>query len=177
MDDFADALARADWGNVSRRLTLYAKRRMGAATMTEAEDVAAEAIRQVLDPMYRAWDPQRETLLWHLQSNVNGIVANRSRKKSRTQERLHDFQERPDVLGPTVAVDDEPDDSLLTLHAYAEDRGDQLACDIITQALQGVVSPKEVALSLGVPPQKVYDARQRLKRYGLALRGHQGSTE
>ena len=33
-----------------------------------------QAITRVMDPEYRDWDPAEGPLLWHLQSEVNGIV-------------------------------------------------------------------------------------------------------
>jgi hypothetical protein len=175
MDTVDEALAQADWADTFRRLSLYAKRRLGVSMpFQEAEDIAAEAIRQVFDPAYRAWTPQRETLLWHLQSNVNGLIANRRRKKSLTHEQLHDdlssSYASPDELAVTPTLEQE----LSRLSGYAQEIGDKLASSVIALALAGTVSPKEVALVLGVPAQKVYDARQRLKRYGAELRRMDG---
>lgn len=171
-----DALEQVDWASTLRRLTLYAKRRLGTeVTIEEAEDIAAEAVRQMLDPTYRGWDPQREQLLWHLQSNVNGLISNRRRKKALSEERLHDFSAKPDV-GMSPAPDPLPSISLADLARHATALGDHLAAAVVAAAIQGSSSPKEVALSLGVPAQKVYDARQRLKRYAVALQRDDGDT-
>ena len=165
-----DEIERHDWHLLSRRLTDYARWMLGwNATAADAEEIAQQAITTVLDPGYRAWDPAREDLMWHLQSNVNGIISNRRTKKSLSMERLRDLQpetsdERFRQANPDVQrIEDR--NVLEALHDHAAACGDDVAQHVVMDALSGDFDAGRLAERLKVPVQKVYDARQRLKRY------------
>lgn len=165
-----DALETQDWKKIIKRLTAYAKRKLGRnGKIQDAEEIASEAIRQVLDPEYRDWKPEECDLLWHLQSNVNGILSNRWRTKSKTEERLRDFKketsdERFHADDNTVAriANAQALDKALDLAIAAND---ELAQAVIMEANEGLLEPQEVATKLGVAVGKVYEARRRLKAY------------
>ncbi len=165
-----DALEKQDWAAIFKRLTAYALRWLGRnGRLEDARDIAAEAIRQLLDPEYRSWDPRDEDVLWHLQSTVNGILSNRRHTKSLSEERLHDFTSETsderfhasnrlvDRIHGAQTLDKVFD------HACAV--GDELAQRIVLEAHDGVVGPKEVAAKLGEPISRIYEARRRLKGY------------
>jgi len=167
-------IERHDWDDVSRRLTAYARWRLGwNANIADAEEIAQEAIRIVLDPAFREYDPAKEDLMWHLQSNVNGIINNRREKKALSNERLRDFgaetsDERLQRANPDVKRSQDRR-ILEILHDYAEARGDQHAQAVVMDSLSGDFDDTETAAKLMVPVQKIYDARQRLKRYLAAI--------
>lgn len=169
-----DEIERHDWDDVSRRLTDYARLRLGwNANIADAEEIAQEAIRIVLDPDFREFDPAKEDLMWHLRSNVNGIVNNRRKKKALAKEQLRDLQpetsdERFHQKNPGVTRVQQRA-VLEVLHDYAEARGDEHAQTVVMDALSGDFDDAETAAKLKVPVQKVYDARQRLKRYLAAI--------
>jgi len=49
-------------------------------SLADAEDIAAEAVRRLLDSDYAGWDPNLEPdILRHLGSTVNGLISNESR--------------------------------------------------------------------------------------------------
>jgi DNA-directed RNA polymerase specialized sigma24 family protein len=169
-----DEIERHDWNDVSRRLTDYARWRLGwNANIADAEEIAQEAIRIVLDPDFREFNPAEEDLMWHLQSNVNGIINNRRKKKALAKEQLHDLQpetsdERFHQKNPGVTRVQQRA-VLEVLHDYAEARGDEQAQTVVMDALSGDFDDAETATKLNVPVQKIYDTRQRLKRYLAAI--------
>lgn len=169
-----DEIERHDWNDVSRRLTDYARWRLGwNANISDAEEIAQEAIRIVLDPDFREFNPAEEDLMWHLQSNVNGIINNRRKKKALAKEQLHDLQtetsdERFHQKNPGVTRVQQRA-VLEILHDYAEARGDEQAQTVVMDALSGDFDDAETANKLNVPVQKIYDTRQRLKRYIAAI--------
>ena len=168
--ELEDALEKQDWAKITKRLTAYAKRRLGRnGRIEDAYDIAAEAIRQVLDPEYRNWNPGNEDLLWHLQSTVNGILHNRWRTKSQTQEHLHDFgREHGDER---FHADSDPIRRINAAQVldkafdHASAAGDDLAQRILLEAHDNVVEPKELAAKLKEPISRIYEARRRLKSY------------
>lgn len=169
-----EEIQRHDWNDVSRRLTAYARWRLGwNANIADAEEIAQEALRIVLDPDFREFDPAKEDMMWHLQSNVNGIINNRRVKKALANEQLHDFtRESSDdrFQKASPGVKRVQDHRLLEiLHDHAEALGDVHAQCVVMSALSGDFDDAETAKKLGVPKQKVYDARQRLKRYLAAI--------
>jgi len=168
-----DPFSKQDWKQIIKRLTAYAKRRLGRkATIQEAEDIASEAIRQVLDPDYRDWDPAKEELIWHLQSNVNGIINNRRRTKSLAMEQIRDFGSEASQ-GLTARdsrheCNEKHDASALLerVRACAAQKGDEVAEQVILlAAIDAVFDVKDVAVKLNVSVGKVYEARRRLKEY------------
>ena len=169
-----DEIERYDWNLLSRRLTTYARWRLGwDAKVEDAEEIAQQAIATVLDPEYREWNPGQEDLMWHLQSNVNGIISNLRTKKARSMERLRDLQpetsdERFRQANPN-AKRVERRLVLEVLHDHAEARDDTVAQNVVMDVLQGDFDAAELAARLKVPVQKVYDARERLKRYLAAI--------
>jgi len=69
--------------DILKRLTAYTHRCLGrGGRIQDAEDIAMQAITRVMDPEYRDWDPAEGPLLWHLQSEVNGISGSRSGSSS-----------------------------------------------------------------------------------------------
>lgn len=169
-----DEIERHDWDDISRCLTAYARWRLGwNANIADAEETAQEAIRIVLDPDYREFNSAKEDLMWHLRSNVNGIINNRRTKKALAKEHLRDLQpntsderfhqKNPDVIRVQQRA------VLEVLHDYAEAHGDVHAQTIVMNALSGDFDDVETAAQLRVPVQKIYDARQRLKRYLAAI--------
>lgn len=169
-----EEIERHDWDDVSRRLTAYARWRLGwNANIADAVEIAQEAIRIVLDPEFREFDPAKEDLMWHLQSNVNGIINNRRKKKALANEKVRDLHvetsdERFQRANPDVKRSQERR-ILEILHDYAEARGDEHAQAVVMDALSGDFDDAETASKLKVPVQKIYDARQRLKRYLAAI--------
>jgi DNA-directed RNA polymerase specialized sigma24 family protein len=165
--ELEDSLEKQDWKEIVRRLTLYAKGRLGrGSSIHDAEEIAQEAIRIVLDPEYRQWDPETD-LLYHLQSNVNGLISNRWKTKSRSQERLRDFTVEQGIPDPSAGVVDriEASETLEKLLEHAISVGDELCQKIILEAVDGIVAPQEVAAKLGVKVGQVYEARRKLKKY------------
>ncbi len=78
-----EQLEKVDWARTSVRLTSHAYRRLGTGRDWHvAEELAQEAIEQVIDPNYKDFDPADGSLFKHLGSVVNGLIQNRGRKKA-----------------------------------------------------------------------------------------------
>jgi predicted transcriptional regulator len=80
-------LEGVDWRATTLRLTKFAHMRTKGVSWELAEDLAQEAITQLLDPRYMDWDPEREPeLLEHLQNVVRGLASNRRRTAATSRE-------------------------------------------------------------------------------------------
>ena len=174
MTTHRDELEKQDWNRILRRLTDYARWCLGFdGKIEDAEEIASEAVRIVFDPQRRNWDPAKDDLIWHLQSNVNGIISNRRAKKALSKERLLDFpaettDSRFHSENPGVARLEQRN-LLEAAHDHAGKLGDTHVQTLVLEALDGNVDAKDIAAKLNVEPQKIYDARQRLKKYLLAI--------
>lgn len=136
--------------------------------------MAQEAVGHLFDDKYRNWSPPTptwESLLLHLQSEVNGIVINRSRLRRRRGDSAA-LDSAKAVLDPDMETDDvlDVEDWAYALLERLDDDGD--ACAILDLVLKGVEKPAQQAETLGWTRPRVYEARRRLKaairlvRYG-----------
>lgn len=167
----ANPLDDINWSRVCRRLTAFAKQRLGSrGTWVDAEDLSTTAISRLFDPDYKSWDPAVEPdLLRHLGSVVNGLISNLPRK---TRE---------------VLLGDQPDEgaSAQLLAAHQASGGaewtegkvlateileriatvvepDKLASKVFWLQVEGVTDARDQATKLGRPIRDIYNARRRL---------------
>jgi len=167
-----DSLEGQDWDRIIKRLTAFAKRRLGyRARLEDAKDIAMKAISQVFDPEYRAWDPQTCTLLEHLRSEVNGIVSNSRRTRSRSEERFFDAPEGGDSLESEDRTIDRIGSSQILNEVLdiASQRSDENAQLVLMEAVDGAIAPKDAAAKLNMPIGRVNEARRRLRDYYKAV--------
>lgn len=168
-----------DWADIFRRLVLFAFRRRQVRGITgslaDAEDIAAEAIRRLLDSDYAAWDPNLEpNLLRHLGSTVNGLISNESRSARLKMERsLSDpsvfrSAERVTASGDKIEESDECQQALRLLEARVAD--DELMKRLLSLENGGVTKPATQATQLRVSVEVIYKARRRLARHRDAVR-------
>jgi DNA-directed RNA polymerase specialized sigma24 family protein len=113
------ALKNQDWADLSRRLTRYAKARLRGSSLATAEEIAQQAIMQLLDPAYASWDRERHPdvfdCLGHI---VNGLVVNHFRRNARRGKHVtlrednvtHDDEIEPLGDGEVKQSRTEPDD-------------------------------------------------------------------
>ena len=177
-----------NWADIFRRLVLFAFRRRQVRGITgslaDAEDIAAEAIRRLLDSDYAGWDPNLEPdLLRHLGSTVNGLISNESRAARLKVERsLSDpavlrSAERVTASGDKLEVSDECQRALRLLEERVAD--DQLMKRLLSLENGGVSKPATQATQLRVSVEVIYKARRRLARHREAVRRElegQGAT-
>ncbi len=168
-----------DWADIFRRLVLFAfRRRQGrgiTGSLADAEDIAAEAIRRLLDSDYAGWDPNLEPdLLRHLGSTVNGLISNESRAARLKMERsLSDpsvfrSAERSAASGDKMDETDECQRALRLLEARVA--GDELMKGLLSLENGGVTKPAMQATQLRVSVDVIYKARRRLARHREAVR-------
>lgn len=163
-----DLLAQQNWDEVIENLTEYSRARLGyRARVADAEDIAMQAISRVLDPKYRAWNPETSTLLEHLGSEVNGIISNLRRTRSRSKEVIADtIEERKSVASDDRIIDRIGAGRILeSLLELAIERSDEIVQQLLLEAVDGVIAPKDVAVKLNIPIGRVYEGRRRLSEY------------
>ena len=168
-----------DWADIFRRLVLFAFRRGQlrgvAGSLADAEDIAAEAIRRLLDSDYADWDAGREPdLLRYLGSTVNGLISNASRAaRLRVERSLSD----PSILQraeQTMASNDKIDDveechrARLLLDRRVAD--DELIRKLLSLEREGITKPAMQATRLELAISVIYKARRRLARHREAVR-------
>ena len=168
-----------DWADIFRRLVLFAFRRgqlRGAAgSLADAEDMAAEAIRRLLDSDYADWDAGREPdLLRYLGSTVNGLISNTSRAaRLRVERSLSD----PSILQSaertmtSSAKNDEVEEcqrARLLLDRRVAD--DELMRGLLALENEGITKPAMQATRLELAISVIYKARRRLTRLREAVR-------
>jgi hypothetical protein len=168
-----------DWVDIFRRLVLFAFRRRQirgiTGSLADAEDIAAEAIRRLLDANYAGWDPTLEPdLLRHLGSTVNGLISNESRSaRLRVERSLSDpavfrSAERITAPGDQTEAGDECQRALRLLEARVAD--DELMKRLLSLENGGVTKPATQATQLRVSVEVIYKARRRLARHREAVR-------
>jgi hypothetical protein len=98
------ALAAQDWTDLSQRLTRYTYARLRKSSWETAEDLAQQAITQLLDPAYASWDRERHPDLFDCLGHIaNGLVANHVRRQGRRGQHVplrEDDATHDDELAP-----------------------------------------------------------------------------
>ena len=162
-----DLLENDEWEDITARLTASAYRLMRKKRpLADAEDAAQKAICQFLDPDYKDWDPEEQTLLKHLESVMVGIihdqyvnVGERMREKAVDIDRHRIESEAPTVEAEVITRER----GRLVFGALR----DHFAAMPLESALvelfaQGHDLPREQVQELGQPYMKVYKARARV---------------
>jgi DNA-directed RNA polymerase specialized sigma24 family protein len=171
-----ELLAKQDWGAVHAAVTEFAYSR--THSWDDAEELSQEAITRVLDPAYRAWDPEKEpSLVRHLGSIVNSLLANRRNTRSLSQQRAY----APDARVWATRVDPAPtpahrlESKELAARAIELLRvrvaGDALVAALVELCLEaGTDKPAELAEATGRPVEEIYNAQRRLAAHMAAVR-------
>ncbi len=164
-------LEAINWGRVSLRLTLYAKRRLGKrGTIKDAEDLAMEALTQYLDPGYE-WNRDGD-LKEVLGSIVNGLIQNHFRRHSVRSERsnekrmMHAKDHTPSAETRVSNAEEVRTKIDRLLERVADDA---VAVSIVWLELDGIDEPREQAQRLKISVQDLYKARRRLKAHTDAI--------
>lgn len=160
-----------DWSSVAKRLTGFAKRRLGSrGTWEDAEDLATEAITRVFAPNYKAWDPAVEPdLLRHLGSVVNGFISNMSRTAREEPdedpagaERAAPRHDAHPAAGGASWVDGKILATEVLERIAAAVEPDKLVSKLFWLEVEGVGKPIDQATRLALPIRDIYNARRRL---------------
>ena len=174
--DAAALLKKVAWGGVSKRLTAYASRCLGAyGRLADAEEIAQEAIAQLYDPRYRRWDPvQQPDVFVFLAGLVKGLVSNRRRVKGTTHERNTTHERLARFSAPKG---DTPEGLLARAEHGAKVAagirarldGDALAREVLALTEEGVGTLAEQIELTGRPHAEVRNARRRLAVHADAV--------
>ena len=178
-----------DWADIFRRLVLFALKRRQArgvpGSLADAEDLAAEAIRLLLDSYYAPWNPHHEPdLLRHLGSTVNGLLSNELRtvraKKERSISDPSILKSANEVIAPNgnAAEVDEYRRAIAMLERRVAD--DELIRRLLPLERDGITKAAAQAAQLEVGIDAIYKARRRLAGHRQAVRrelAKEGSSE
>lgn len=176
-------LERIDWPSISKRLTRFAYTRIRGSSWDDAEDLAQQAIEQMLDGEHAEWDQEKHPdPLDHLTGIVRGLVANRWRKLARQKtEPLHkepagdaseqnedDADGHADCASPAVGPERALSGREIARQVVTA-LGSALAGDVEALALLecmkgGVDSPSEQRAATGLDASTLKNARKRLSR-------------
>jgi hypothetical protein len=184
-----EELTDAEWADLARRLTLHAFERLRKTSWEAAQEIAHDAIADLLDPAYAEWDRDKYPDLFdRLGSFVNGRVQNyfrRMRRRGKEVAIVGDVEDRPEIEGGDdpgevpeqapldgeVVVDDwtpyeEPDFVTISEVAMATLRArvanDTMCLGILDLIQGGIGHAGKHAEVLGVPVEDVYTAKRRL---------------
>jgi RNA polymerase sigma factor (sigma-70 family) len=193
-------LEQADWERIVLELTSYAVFLVATRRWKTAdgmlpkgygpEDFSCEAIRLVLTGD-RQWDPEREPdLLRYLKSIVKSLVYHLMRSKDHRARANTNTEERfeavallvdaipagtPDPEREFFGDDDEEQSRELADLVIASAQGDDELELIVLELLEGK-KPREIAASLGMPVQRVYQCLQNLQRRARTALGRKRSS-
>ena len=173
-----------DWADISRRLTLYAKRRLGTrGNWQDAEQIAQEAIAHLLDPNYADWDSQKQPeILLQLQSIANSVLAN----YVRNWDNCRVTHNAPDKLSLIVEKQARTESALSTdgsdrstnhdarkvVNLLSERLSqDQLGQEVLLLQMDGIDRPSEQAAALQRSVKDINNARRRLDGHLQAIKG------
>lgn len=168
--DGQDRLSETElWGSVYRRLLVWAIRSHGL-NPADAEEVVQEAIRQFLTAGGATVDGAG-SLLRGVGSRINGLIANRRRKKA--------FILTSDGATPEPENGDEGrveerlinDDWSRKATSLLLDRidKDKILFSMIEKMADGLETPSELADALRLDAQDIYNARRRLNTHVAAV--------
>lgn len=184
-----EELTDDDWADLARRLTLHAFERLHKTSWETAQEIAHDAIADLLDPAYAEWDRDKYPDVFdRLGSFVNGRVQNhfkRLRRRGNEVPIVGDVEDKPEIEGGDdpgevpvdapvegeVVVDawspyEEPDFitigevAMATLRARVAN--DTMCLGILDLIQGGVGHANKHAEALGVPVEDVYTAKRRL---------------
>lgn len=169
-----------DWADIFRRLVLFAYRRRqsrGApGSIADAEDLAAEAIRRLLDSNFADWNRDVEPdLLRHLGSTVNGLLSNELRaakvkvERSLSDPAINQIAEQSEAA-PVRAIEEVDESRRMLSLLEARVAKDNLVGKLLQLEEKGITKPTVQAEHLKVAVAVVYKARRRLARHRAAVR-------
>src|SRR5260370_36736643 len=154
-------LESIDWADVFRRLTAFGMRRLGSrGSLTDAEELAIEAIKQFLDPEYASWNPEAEPdLLRHLGSILNDGLNNSVRRKALELERPLDTPEANRVAGDDPSAQRRMiarEEAARAIRLLSERIvGKELVENVLILELDGIDSASEQAKQLDRPVAEI----------------------
>jgi len=168
-----------DWADIFRRLVLFAFRRRRLrgvpGSLADAEDLAAESIRRLLDSDFAGWDPDREPdLLRHLGSTVNGLLSNELRAvRVRVERSLSDpsvLRSAEQAVSSAPRIDEVDEHRRVISLLKARVAQDELVGRLLVLEEEGVTKPATQALQLNAAIETIYRGRRRLARHRQAVR-------
>jgi hypothetical protein len=165
--EYLTLLAGVDWSKAERDARQFARKRLprGASREADAEDIAATAIEQTLDPLYAWWDPAKNSIDEHLRSKVNRLVYNlthsageQTRKDAPKKNDVEQVKKRGASVEHAMGLSELVDKCA----ALVEERFGAKAL-VIFRNLDA--APRDLAKELDMTPAQVRDLKHRLIAY------------
>lgn len=171
-------LKQTDWSAEFRRTVDYARALLGsAASLSDAEDLAAESFGIFFDPEYSDWAPNEPSLHKKLGSIVNGVLRNRRRHKPTTDEIATDFTATAfagavasQCSGPEERAQNMSEAARALVLMQHEIKGEEHAESVFLLECDDISEPQEQADALGLSIGIIYKARHRLRSARLAVK-------
>jgi DNA-directed RNA polymerase specialized sigma24 family protein len=153
-----ESLAPARWRELRELVGNFIGKRFAKANPADVDELTQETLLRIVDPDYRDWDPERESLEAVALSVASGVVRNHVQRKRFTHEIL-----RPQVQ-PAGAIDLAAQLEAASALAAA---GEHACAEAMTAAVwdvvrTGVTRPTDIASALGWPRKEVVNAKRRL---------------
>ena len=181
-----EVLAKQNWPDLIARLTAVAHRRLPAASIEDARQLAKEAVRVFLDPESTVtWDYEKEPdPSWCLGSILNGLLRNHFRRGSTRSEEAAETE----ALVATADASADRDRAERQIIArdllqkvlsrvYEMSAGDSVVQDIALLADEGLFEIEQQMEKLKVPKARLYEARRRFtERVRIARRELEGGA-
>jgi hypothetical protein len=180
------ALEEVSKPGVRNKLITFAMWRLESEP--DAEDLVQEALAKVCDPQDSPWDEGKgKSFVRHVGSIINGLASN-ERRSARARREMGEA-----TLGHDIhAVDGSPlPDEALGMHRESarllrlgtllrsriEEKGDQVALDMLDCARRGKVEIEEVEQETGHSPDEIRDAHRRLKYHARQILAEEDEAE
>ncbi len=144
-------------------------------SMADAEDLAAEAIRRLIDSDFADWNREQEPdLLRHLGSTINGLLSNELRgARVKVEQSLSDpsiNQAAEQTAAPDAGIDEVDESRRMLSLLEARIAKDELARKLLALEGKGITKPVKQAAQLKTSISTIYKARRRLARHREAVR-------
>lgn len=158
------------WRLAYRRLVGWAvkRRRLSPA---DAEDLVQEGIKQFIASGGKA-DGDFKGLLDGIGSRMNGVLIDQRRKKALTHVQPTSDGTLPELAGDhgenRVISEDCARKNVGALLERIE--ADKMLYDMVLHMADGIDTPSDLALALGVERDDVYNARRRLNGHATAVK-------
>jgi hypothetical protein len=159
-----------EWAFVEQRVFLIVQKKAGD-NLGPPLDIAREAIRRAQEPTTPAWDREKKTLVRHVGSFANSLMANAFRKLEFTTTR----RAEEDEFDRVAATSENPEEALAQAETAARDAAhvamtraavaDDACCVALLDAVKRQEKrPSEHALAAGFTYRQIELAREKIGR-------------
>lgn len=167
--------ARVDWLALRNCIKFYVDRQL--QNVDDAEDLADECIRVLLEPSGTNWDPARGTI----EAFALGIAKNKILELHRQRRRTQALHSKVAQAAAVHSLANSTVDRVLDGKRFLEGLRNRLSTDgialaVLTESAAGFEKPQELATRLGVDVKVIKNAKLRIRRVQRTLRNDLNSA-